>query len=69
MTPWSVLVSVARNRPLCWFLGLFALTGLGQGVFYGLVFLLLTSVMPFGQSFAGFLLVDAVVTLASLPLW
>jgi GPH family glycoside/pentoside/hexuronide:cation symporter len=69
MTPWSVLVSVARNRPLCWFLALFALTGLGQGVFYGLVFLLLTSVMSFGQSFAEFLLVDAVVTLVSLPLW
>ncbi len=69
MTPWSVLVSVARNRPLCWFLALFALTGLGQGVFYGLVFLLLTAVMSFGQSFAEFLLVDAVVTLASLPLW
>ena len=58
-----------RNRPLLWFVGIFVLTGLGQGVFYGLVFLYLTVVLPFKQDFALVLLVDAVVTLVSLPLW
>lgn len=65
----SACKSVLSNRPLHWFLLIFALTGLGQGFFYGLVFLLLTSVMPFGAHFAEFLLIDAIATLVALPVW
>lgn len=65
----ALLCDAIRNRPLQWFLGVFALTGFGQGIFYGLVFLLLTVVMPFRSQFAVFLLVDAIATFAGLPLW
>lgn len=65
----AVLGAVRRNRPLLWFAAMFMLTGLGQGVFYGLVFLYVTSVLHLAEAFAWVLLADAVVTLAAIPLW
>lgn len=69
LSPREILRGLMLNRPLRWFLCIFILTGLGQGIFYGLVFLYLTNVLPFKQHFALVLLVDAVMSLAGLPLW
>jgi glycoside/pentoside/hexuronide:cation symporter, GPH family len=65
----AVISAARRNRPLLWFAVMFMLTGLGQGVFYGLVFLYVASVLDLGNAFAWVLLADAVVTLLTIPLW
>lgn len=65
----AVLGTARRNRPLLWFALMFMLTGLGQGVFYGLVFLYVGSVLGLAEAFAWVLLADAVVTLLSIPVW
>lgn len=66
---WDMLRSAARNGPLLSFLSIYVLTGFGQGIFYGLVFLYVSTVTQLGTEFAWFLLADAVVTLVSVPLW
>src|SRR3546814_18363198 len=58
-----------RNLPLQRFVAMFMLTGLGQGIFYGLVFLYVGSVLQLGTGFVWVLLADALVTLASIPAW
>jgi Na+/melibiose symporter-like transporter len=65
----AVLGAARRNRPLLWFALMFMLTGLGQGVFYGLVFLYVGSVLGLAEAFVWVLLADAVVTLLSIPIW
>lgn len=65
----AVLRAMRRNRPLQRFVAMFMLTGLGQGVFYGLVFLYVGSVLQLGTGFVWVLLADALVTLASIPAW
>jgi len=65
----GMLFAVSANRPLRWFMSMFVLTGLGQGVFYGLVFLYVGSVVQLADHFAWVLLADALVSLASVPLW
>lgn len=58
-----------RNAPLLRFLTIFLFTGLGQGIFYGLVFLFVGSVLRLGEMFAWILLSDALVTLLCIPVW
>lgn len=65
----AVMDAALRNRPLLWFAVMFMLTGLGQGVFYGLVFLYVASVLNLAEAFVWVLLADAVVTLVTIPLW
>lgn len=65
----AVLRAMRQNRPLMHFVAIFMLTGLGQGVFYGLVFLYVGSVLQLGTAFVWVLLADAAVTLASVPVW
>lgn len=65
----AVLGAARWNRPLLWFAVVFMLTGLGQGVFYGLVFLYVGVVLGLGEAFAWVLLADAAVTLAAIPVW
>lgn len=65
----AVFRAMRRNRPLLHFVAIFMLTGLGQGVFYGLVFLYVGSVLQLGTGFVWVLLADALVTLASVPAW
>jgi Na+/melibiose symporter-like transporter len=65
----SVLRALHRNRPLLHFLVMFILTGLGQGVFYGMVFLYVTHILGLQTAFVWVLLADALVTLASVPVW
>ncbi len=65
----AVLRAMRSNLPLLRFLATYLLTGLGQGIFYGLVFLFVGSVLGLGEKFAWVLLADAAVTLVSVPLW
>jgi len=65
----AVLQAAVRNGPLLRFIVMFMLTGLGQGIFYGLVFLYVGSVLQMGADFAWVLLADAATTLVSIPLW
>ena len=65
----GLITAVAANRLLLRFMAVFVLTGLGQGIFYGLVFLYVGSVVHLGELFAWVLLADAAVTLACIPIW
>jgi len=65
----AVLQALRRNRPLQRFVAMFMLTGLGQGIFYGLVFLYVGSALQLATAFVWVLLADALVTLASIPAW
>lgn len=58
-----------KNYPLKHFLGSYLLVGLGQGVFYGLVYLYVTKVLQLDDHFVFVLLTDAVVTLFAVPIW
>jgi len=61
--------AVLKNKPLLRFLTIYALIALGQGVFYGLVYLYVTNILGLGNIFAWVLLLDAVITLAAAPVW
>ncbi len=65
----GLMSAVIANRLLLRYMSVFLLTGLGQGVFYGLVFLYVGSVLQLGDRFAWILLADAIVTLGSIPIW
>lgn len=65
----ATLQAARRNGPLLRFAAIFTFTGLGQGVFYGLVFLYVGSVLQLGADFVWVLLADAVVSLLSVPVW
>jgi Na+/melibiose symporter-like transporter len=65
----AIVGAVRQNGPLLRFVGIFSCTGLGQGVFYGLVFLYVGSVLQLGTDFVWVLLADAMVTLLSVPVW
>jgi Na+/melibiose symporter-like transporter len=58
-----------KNKPLLRFLATYALIGLGQGIFYGLVYLYVTNVLGLGDKFAWVLLLDAAISLAAAPVW
>lgn len=63
------LAAARNNKPLLRFLAIYALIGLGQGVFYGLVYLYVTNVLGIGDQFAWVLLIDASISLAAAPIW
>ena len=63
------LPAASKNKPLLRFLAIYALIGLGHGVFYGLVYLYVTNVLGLGDLFAWVLLIDAAISLAAAPIW
>ena len=65
----ALLRAARQNAPLLRFVAIFTLTGLGQGIFYGLVFLYVGSVLHLGAGFVWVLLADALMTLLSVPVW
>lgn len=65
----AVLRALRANKPLLHCLTIFILMGLGQGVFYGMVYLFVGSILHVGAAFVWVLLADAVLTLLSVPLW
>jgi GPH family glycoside/pentoside/hexuronide:cation symporter len=65
----SLLRSIASNKPFKHFLLTFLLTGFGQGIFYGLVFMFVGSVQGLTAAFPIILLTDALATFAAIPAW
>jgi Na+/melibiose symporter-like transporter len=65
----GMLRSLVTNRPFLQFLSIFVLAGFGQGIYYSLVFMLVSSVEGLGPLFPLCLLADAVATLVAVPLW
>lgn len=65
----ATLRDAIRNGPLLRFLTIFVFTGLGQGIFYGLIYLYVSFVMELNALFAWVLLTDAAITLVSVPVW
>src|SRR3546814_293240 len=65
----ATLRDAIRNGPLLRFLSIFLFTGLGQGIFYGLIYLYVSFVMQLNALFAWVLPTDAAVTLVSVPVW
>lgn len=65
----SIFYSVKGNKPFFTLIGGYVLAGLGNGIFYGLVYLYCDSYLKIGHLFSYILLVDAVATFASLPIW
>jgi len=68
-TIMSVFHSVKANKPFLLFLAIYVLGGLGNGVFYGLVYLYCDSYLQVGHLFPYILITDAVCTFIFLPLW
>jgi Na+/melibiose symporter-like transporter len=65
----QLLRSVWTNRPFLQFLSIFVLAGFGQGIYYSLVFLLVSSVQGLGALFPICLLADAIATFVAVPMW
>ncbi len=65
----QLLRSLATNGPFLQFLLIFLLAGFGQGIYYSLVFLLVSSVEGVGALFPVCLLADAIATFIAVPLW
>jgi Na+/melibiose symporter-like transporter len=65
----SAFKSVKQNKPFLYFLLVFVVGGLGNGVFYGLAYLFIDHYMQIGHLFPYILMIDALVTTLSLPLW
>ncbi len=65
----SVFHSVKQNKPFLFFLALFIISGLGGGVFYGMIYLFCDSYLQIGHLFPYILVVDALFTFISLPFW
>jgi Na+/melibiose symporter-like transporter len=65
----DLLRSVVVNRPFRHFLTIFVLAGFGQGMFYGSVYLFVSSVLHLKLYFPYVLLADALCTFGAVPLW
>lgn len=65
----SVFHSVKQNEPFLFFLAVFVISGLGGGIFYGMIYLFCDSYLQIGHMFPYILVVDALFTFISLPFW
>jgi GPH family glycoside/pentoside/hexuronide:cation symporter len=69
-TSWRDMIrGVFTNGPFRHFLAIFVLAGFGQGMFYGSVYLFVTSVLHLHAYFPYVLLADALCTFAAVPVW
>lgn len=60
---------VLRNPPLQWFTVMFALSGLGAGIAWGLVFFYIDGYLGLGAQFAGLLVLSMPVAFLATPVW
>ncbi|MBW2367652.1 MAG: MFS transporter, partial [Deltaproteobacteria bacterium] len=65
----GVYRSVKGNKPFLFFLAIYIVGGLGNGVFYGLIYLYCDSHLQIGHLFPYVLIADALCTFISLPVW
>lgn len=64
-----VLRAIYQNKPLLIFVAAQSLSGLGMGMWIGLLFIYLDSYLQLGESAAAFFLLGNICSLASLGLW
>ena len=65
----GALGAVARNRPLWWFLAMFAVGGLGGGMGWGLVFFYIDGYLGLGAKLSALLVLSIPVAIAATPVW
>ena len=65
----SVARAIYRNKPLLIFVAAQSLSGLGMGMWLGLLFIYLDTYLQLGSAAAAFFLLGNICSLASLPLW
>ena len=61
--------AVVRNRPLLWFTAMFATSGLGAGIAWGLMFFYIDGYLGLGRQFAGLVLVTIPIAIVATPIW
>lgn len=65
----DVYKSVVSNRPLLIFLSSFLFSGVGSGLWYGIIFLYVDSYLNMGDQFAPMFLLSFLIGLLSTPFW
>lgn len=63
------LRAVVGNRPLLWFTGMFATSGLGAGIAWGLIFFYIDGYLSLGAQFASLILVTIPISIVATPVW
>lgn len=61
--------AVVRNPPLLWFTGMFASSGLGAGIAWGLIFFYIDGYLKLGAQFAGLILFTIPIAVVATPIW
>lgn len=61
--------AVFRNRPLLHFTAMFASSGLGAGIAWGLIFFYIDGYLGLGQQFAGLLVLSIPISVVATPVW
>ena len=61
--------AVVGNRPLIWFTAMFATSGLGAGIAWGLMFFYIDGYLGLGPQFAGLILVTIPIAIVATPIW
>jgi Na+/melibiose symporter-like transporter len=65
----EAILAVVRNRPLLWFTAMFATSGLGAGIAWGLIFFYIDGYLGLGAQFAGLILVTIPIGIVATPIW
>lgn len=65
----SLLRSISSNKPFLLFLGFYVLSGLGFGLWYGVIFLYVDSYLDMGEQFASMFMLSFILGIAITPLW
>ncbi len=61
--------AVAGNRPLWWFVAMYAIGGLGGGLGWGLVFFYIDGYLKLGPQFATLLILSLPIAIFATPVW
>jgi glycoside/pentoside/hexuronide:cation symporter, GPH family len=65
----EMLTSVRRNRPMLLFLAIYALSGLGLGIFLALSYVYVVNYLKLPEAFPAILLGYAVANVLAIPVW
>ena len=65
----SLLSCILTNKPFLLFLGFYVLSGLGFGLWYGVIFLYVDSYLDMGEQFASMFMLSFIVGIAVTPVW
>jgi glycoside/pentoside/hexuronide:cation symporter, GPH family len=68
-SPLTILHDIYSNKPLWIFLSGYLIGGVGYGMWFGLVFVYLDSLLQLGEHISAILLIGNVVAICSMPMW